>query len=205
MRRPCYTVGMPDGRVMVAEGGWCRMVVADPATEALVRVERADTGRLVAVELVVARLGGIVATRLRPLVPVAERWANGPLAEALTAALGARDALSDDEREALDARMRAEANLRANWGTDVAVLEAIPKAPRLGNLRVPPAPRQPKPDAFYRRVAEVYERASVLSPRPAQLVAEANGVPVSTVHGWTKESRRRGFLQPGARVRRQKQ
>jgi len=28
-------------------------------------------------------------------------------------------------------------------------------------------------------------------------LAEANGVPVSTVHRWVKEARRRGFLPPG--------
>jgi len=46
-------------------------------------------------------------------------------------------------------------------------------------------------DAFYAEVARVFDLASAMSPRPAIEIAEANGVPVSTVHRWLKEHRRR--------------
>jgi hypothetical protein len=54
-----------------------------------------------------------------------------------------------------------------------------------------------RPDDFYRRVADVFSRAA--GPRPAIRIAEANGVPPSTVHRWVKEARRRGVM-PGGRT-----
>lgn len=58
-----------------------------------------------------------------------------------------------------------------------------------------------KPDAFYQSVASLYLYLRVLSDRPAADIAEANGVPVTTVHRWVKEARRRGFLPPAPRKR----
>jgi hypothetical protein len=65
----------------------------------------------------------------------------------------------------------------------------------------PPHPR-PKPDSFYQQVARDYLDAASVSPRPAVNLAKGAGVPVSTVHGWVKEARRRGFLPPGQKGRR---
>jgi hypothetical protein len=65
----------------------------------------------------------------------------------------------------------------------------------------PPHPR-PKPDSFYQQVASDYLDAASVSRRPAVNLAKGAGVPVSTVHGWVKEARRRGFLPPGQRGRR---
>jgi hypothetical protein len=49
---------------------------------------------------------------------------------------------------------------------------------------------------FYRRVAMAYRQyAQERSPAPA--IAEEAGVPVTTVHRWVREARRRGFLPPG--------
>ena len=55
---------------------------------------------------------------------------------------------------------------------------------------------------FYQRVAAVYRQRVAESNRPAVEMANANGVPVSTVHRWVKEARRRGFLPPGQKGRR---
>ncbi len=59
-----------------------------------------------------------------------------------------------------------------------------------------------KPDSFYERVADLFSYLAGMSDRPATDLAEANGVPVTTVHGWVKEARRRGLLVGGERTRR---
>jgi hypothetical protein len=51
-----------------------------------------------------------------------------------------------------------------------------------------------KPDAFYRHVADLYLYLAALSPRPAHELAEANNVPVATVHRWIREAKARGTL-----------
>jgi hypothetical protein len=74
-----------------------------------------------------------------------------------------------------------------------------PKAPRL-RAKVPPGAK--KDDTFYQRVAALYSQRAAQSSRPAVEMANANGVPVTTVHRWVKEARRRGFLPPGQKGRR---
>jgi hypothetical protein len=56
------------------------------------------------------------------------------------------------------------------------------------------------PDDFYGVVAATYHRAVLRRLAPAQTIAEANDVPVTTVHRWIREARRRGLLPP-ARAR----
>lgn len=57
-----------------------------------------------------------------------------------------------------------------------------------------------KPDAFYADVAERFLQAAAISPRPAQDLAEANGVKPTTVHRWIREAKARGLLAlPGDR------
>ena len=79
--------------------------------------------------------------------------------------------------------------------------------PRPGVEMQPPQPQLDvpagrKPDAFYRRVAEVYAELALLSRRPATDMAEASGVSAASVHRWVAEARRRGHLpraEPGRR------
>lgn len=56
-----------------------------------------------------------------------------------------------------------------------------------------------KADGFYRQVAELFTVLSGQSKHPAVDIAEQNHVPVTTVHRWVKEARRRGYLQPTRR------
>jgi hypothetical protein len=49
---------------------------------------------------------------------------------------------------------------------------------------------------MYERVAMLYSRCVAGGVRPAKAIAEANGVPVGTVHRWIREARRRGVLAP---------
>lgn len=56
-------------------------------------------------------------------------------------------------------------------------------------------------DAWYQQFGRLFLLASAWSPAPAKRIAEQWGYPVSAVHRWTKEARRRGFLPPDARSR----
>mgnify|MGYP000947187112 CR=1 FL=1 len=62
-------------------------------------------------------------------------------------------------------------------------------------------PTGQEPDEFYRRVAEAYTEVIRQTRAVAPVLAEEADVPVRTVHGWIRESRRRGFLPPGKRGR----
>ena len=65
----------------------------------------------------------------------------------------------------------------------------------IGQLPAAPASGA-KPDEFYRRIAEIYAKAALASPRPAAELAEAWEVPLSSVHRWVRVARRRGYLPP---------
>ena len=51
-----------------------------------------------------------------------------------------------------------------------------------------------KPDAFYHHVADLYLHLAAATARPAHRLAEANRVPVATVHRWVREAKARGVL-----------
>lgn len=74
-----------------------------------------------------------------------------------------------------------------------------PRHPRSLRIEAPDGTR--RPDSFYRKVAELYGFLAGRSRSPAAEIAQANGLPVTTVHRWVKEARRRGFLPPGRRGR----
>lgn len=61
-------------------------------------------------------------------------------------------------------------------------------------LKIPSTYR--KTDQFYAQVARVFEAASQASTQPAIDIAEANGLPKTTVHRWIREARRRGVMKP---------
>jgi hypothetical protein len=51
-----------------------------------------------------------------------------------------------------------------------------------------------KPDEFYRHVADLYLHLAAVSGRPAHELAQANNVPVATVHRWIREAKTRQIL-----------
>jgi hypothetical protein len=59
--------------------------------------------------------------------------------------------------------------------------------------------RPPYSDAFYEEVARKYVNWAARSPRPAEVLARANDVPVRRIHSWVKEARKRGYLGSGRR------
>lgn len=67
--------------------------------------------------------------------------------------------------------------------------------PRL-KLELPEGRR--KPDEFLAKVIQLFDGLRAISNRPASDIAEANDVPVTTVHGWVKEARRRGLHRDSA-------
>jgi hypothetical protein len=58
-------------------------------------------------------------------------------------------------------------------------------------------PDRSDPDKFYDRVAEAYREYAAQSRSPATKMAEEANVPVTTVHRWIREARRRGYLPAG--------
>lgn len=72
--------------------------------------------------------------------------------------------------------------------------------PRLALKLRDPGGRK-RPDEFYQRVAEIYSAQSIRSSQPAADLADANGVPATTVARWLKEARRRGLLAPVRRTK----
>jgi hypothetical protein len=66
------------------------------------------------------------------------------------------------------------------------------RPPRSLKLQIP---KRPFPEAFYRRVADLFVTLRATgTEHPVVAIAEANDVPVDRVHGWLKEARRRGLL-----------
>lgn len=122
-------------------------------------------------------------------------------------------------------RMEAAANLRlarlperpekgdypfVNWDVATRVPPVLPSWEWTRRPERPARMRRPslklkapaggrKPDSFYEQVAEVFLYLSSQGRRPAEELAEANGVPVTTAHRWVKEARRREILYAGKR------
>lgn len=69
-----------------------------------------------------------------------------------------------------------------------------PVKPRRLRLKISDPGGYRKPDEFYRQVADRYLWLAAISSRPAQELAEANDMPVATVHRWIREAKVRGLL-----------
>lgn len=86
------------------------------------------------------------------------------------------------------------------WAYRQTVLQAVdglsPAALALDRheLQLEVPPKRPYGSEFYRSVASAYLKACVVTRRPAQLIAEVNGRPVTSVHSWVKSARRYGHL-----------
>lgn len=67
------------------------------------------------------------------------------------------------------------------------------KPPKL-NLKVEVPEGYRKPDEFYRQVGELFLALASISSRPAQDIAEANDIKITTVHRWIREAKARGLI-----------
>jgi hypothetical protein len=120
-------------------------------------------------------------------------WRSVPIAEAETVVnlpevrRGVLEHLYDDDAE-LDLPAAAT-DIQDGFEQEKRTLRKL----RLGK---PVAAGRRYPDEHYRRVAEAYLAAVSSGGAPNQMIAVANGVPVTTVRRWVAEARRRGFLSP---------
>lgn len=150
----------------VGEGGWVRWLrTGYGVSNVRLRFEPDAGERLVAREIRIEYEDGLMAEMLRE-VPLArlERWVNRADVAALVF-------------ERLPGATTA-APIEEPWrrtGPRIAVPQ------RRG--------RASYPDSFYKRVAEV-----VSAGNSARAIAEASGVPSTTVNRWIKGARERGFL-----------
>jgi hypothetical protein len=92
----------------------------------------------------------------------------------------------------------SERLVAAQYGASALGVEGVPQFYEVG--------RPDGTDDWYRRFAEVlaFAKQHGHARAPATFLAERNGVPVTTVHRWTREARRRGYLPPDPRGKRSK-
>lgn len=174
---------------------WARVMPAELDAyadhEVYVRFGVAESGRLDVVELRVVAPAGVAAELLRrvPLGRI-ESMANSP-----------------EQADAIRASVEAASEVERTIGPagDLADHEemsvSMERRTRRGlKLRIPSGPR--RPDDFYRQVAVAYATAARTTRGAAEAIAAANDVPVTTVHRWMKEARRRGVAGPARRSER---
>jgi hypothetical protein len=187
-------------------GGWVRFR-PDEGAPVLVRFRPTNDGRVEARELFVTSEDRLDSNGLRA-IPLGqlEAMANAPhIRDALSRSVGEDEAVED--RAALaDAKLQdwldsifpvqtVEAPLIENLG-QVFTPTITQRRPRL-RIAVPKGHKYP--DDFYRRVAAAYSYLAGQTRRPAVELAARNDLPVTAVHRWIKEARRRGLLGPGRR------
>lgn len=169
----------------IHEGGWVLYSAAGLPGRAWIRFREAG-GRLVACELrVEADRDAALDTDALRSVPLGriDAIVNGPQATGYL-------------REWID---NAEAQNQPGLpGTNVAPLQLVDGRRKRAVLPQPAGgPGRDHGDDFYRRVAANYSELTRTTRAPTQVLAEMNGVPVSTSRRWVKEARARGFLPPG--------
>jgi hypothetical protein len=220
---PKKEVPVPEG-IAVGNNGWIRYQSQqmEPADVFVRFVDR--EGRLVAAEVYVSGPEeGLEPEKVRRL-PIGriEAWANEP-----TMAQHIRDHVdlpAPDLRRAISYFMQLVDDLdppNPSWvdrmllaqieGSNEAQppMGKVDRLPKTAIVEIPDPPdaklkvpaRRPYPDDFFREVASLYAALSARTRGPAGLIADANGVPVSSVHRWVKRARALGFLPPGQRGR----
>lgn len=197
-------------------GGWVRYQSNALSAPVFARLED-RAGRLVLVDLFLPAVDGTIDTTLLRAIPTGriEAWANMPrVAESIRAALNLP---APDLRRAVSYFATSFGRrARRTWvtrmlaaqvdGSDEPQVEMLELAPRLidplfdlasVNARLAVPKGRNYGDDFYKQVASIYARLASKVRNPVATIAEANGVPLSTVQRWVREARRRGFL-PGA-------
>lgn len=177
--------------MVTGHGGWVRFGVADVPGDVFVQVARGegegDRFRVRAV-YVDGRGEDVLASHLRAL-PLAklEAQVNSP---------GNRRAIEANLDVDVDPAGRYLRGGRGAMSDEAMPMPAdVPRPRKPRALRVPPA--SPYPDDFYRRVGDHYVWWSDHGGRPAAAIAGQVDKPVSTVHRWVREARKRGYLPPG--------
>lgn len=149
-----------------------------------VRLRPNENGRLVITEMLLGDASGITADVLRLIQPAR--------IEATFNLFDGSDPWSDE----VNRRFRTPGP-----DDDVTLGDLRNRTPlqplRAGDLDLSlERPDGTDPDRFYRKVGRAYSYYAGESRKPAALIAEQAGVPVTTVHRWIREARRRNFLPP---------
>ena len=184
---------LQDGPVPTIElglGGWVVYSIGR-STTVRVRFTERPNGRLVVSEIHLGDDAGLTAELLRSVpIGMLETMANSP-------------AMAAEFRSRLAAQSRAVEQATGRWlrsvtttRTDEQVHQSFDEPP----LELPDAKAGGKRgDDFYEAVAKAFVWLSQHERGPAQVLAERNGIPVTTAHRWVKEARRRGRLAPARR------
>ena len=178
------------GSFELRAAGWASYQDTDISEPIHVRFAEGVGGRLELVELHMGGATAITGEVLRKLNPGRlEAAANGPdVADEL------RGRMADSTATARRATERFLAALEPHDGADETAAASIPASIVLNKSQ-----GRKRPDDFYREVAAAFSWLSRESDQPARDLADSNGVPVTTVHRWVKEARRRGLLPPARR------
>jgi transposase-like protein len=180
----------PSEACVLGRKGWVFYTPGEIDEGVFLRLARDSPGkRLKVVEVRAGGPDGLSARTLREL-PVAriEAAANNPR-EAWRVNQAIKDGPPFDMSEPY-------AGLSSAFFRDPSRVARRQRTLRQLKLRIPKTAR--KSDAFYSRVANAYSsEVSMGNRQPAADIATANDVPVTTVHRWIKEARRRGLLAKG--------
>lgn len=176
----------------LGDDGWVSMPGPNGADGLHVRPRERD-GRLMitdiylhADEITPEILRGLSVRRLEAELNAAPRLEPGqtyPMSVAVVADF--LRSIPDDTPEPSLADLRGRAREQAHQ-----VRPTEPDRPRLTR------PEGAVPEEFYPRVAAAYSQYTLMTTAPAKEMAAEAGVPITTVHRWIREARRRGFLTP---------
>lgn len=191
----CIEVGRPGEFIAIGRAGWLFWHLHPFKHDVRVETVEDDGGRLVVHSLVVAACdtllgpGSIAPTEIRDIaLGRVEGLINSP--EYAPLVRGALTATSGSDYSPSGCPV----------GLAVRKAEDRPFVRQDRTLRIEiPAGRHFEDD-FYREVGQTYAIAYQTSQRPAADIAEATGVPVTRVHRWLKEARRRGLMSPARRT-----
>ena len=179
----------------VAADGWVSVPGPDERTALRVRIQPAAGGRFVITDMLLS--GRKLTADLLRQVQLSRIEAIFNLyADTLEAQTGSYVTAADGE---LDKLLAVDALKTGRPDDDLTVGELRRRTPRVlpAEQRTPlTRPDGSDPDGYYRRVAAAYRSAATQSSRPAMVLAAEAGVPVTSVHRWVREARRRGFLPP---------
>ncbi len=171
-------------------GGWVRFEVENLPGPLLLRFRPDDEGRLRVAELYLPSDGEPIEARHLRALPL-----HKP--EAIANSRVFRKAVEAE----LDEPVGDLRELLAGW----CAWDDKPRPRRCARrVKLPPLPRPEGfryDDDFYELVADHYVARVQAGTRPARGMADEAGVPVTTVHRWVREARRRGFLAPTTRGR----
>jgi hypothetical protein len=165
------------------KGGW--ITYNDPPGSVSVKFAESESGRLEIVNLHFRGDHAVTGEHLRtiPLGRIENLVNSPPLAAEMREHI-ATEAVDVEEAERTFARV-------------IPGGVTLPRRRPKVKLNIPTSAK--KPDKFYGDVAEAFAWLGLLYSNPAQELAKANDVPVTTVHRWVREARRRGLLAPARR------